>query len=97
MRPVTLFPLTYVSAPSHGSKTTHPVQNEILVNLVKAVYKCMDLVLWDALESFTFSLRACGAAESAVFIFDEMATQDNVLAGFGVFSANPEGAKENQY
>lgn len=38
----------------------------------------------------TFSLRACGAAEGAVFVFDKMATQDYVLAGFGVFSANPE-------
>lgn len=96
MRPVTLFPLTYVSAPSHGSKTTHPVQNEILTNLVLAVYICMDLVLWDALKIFTFSLRACGAAESAVFVFDKMATQDNVLAGFGIFSANSEGVQENQ-
>lgn len=45
---------------------------------------------------FTFSLRACGAAEGAVFIFDKMAAQDNVLAGFGVFSADPGEERENQ-
>lgn len=52
-------------------------------------------VLHDAVKTFTFSLRACGAAEGAVFIFDKMATQDNVLAGFGVFSADPGEEQEN--
>lgn len=48
------------------------------------------------MKTFTFSLRACGAAEGAVFIFDKMATQDNVLPSFGIFSANPEKEQENQ-
>lgn len=39
MRPVTLFPLTYVSAPSHGSKTTHPVHDTFYK--IKAICKCM--------------------------------------------------------
>lgn len=56
----------------------------------------VNLVLKDAVKTLTFSLRACGAAEGAVFIFDKMATQDNVLAGFGVFSADPGEEQENQ-
>lgn len=42
-------------------------------------------------RDFTFSLRAGGAAEGAVFIPDKMATKNNVLASFGIFTANPEG------
>lgn len=53
--------------------------------------------LSDAVKITTFSLRACGAAEGAVFVLDKMATQDNVLAGSGVFATNPEGAQQNQY
>lgn len=53
--------------------------------------------LSDAVKITTFSLRACGAAEGAVFVFDKMATQDNVLASFGVFTTNPEGAQQSQY
>lgn len=44
----------------------------------------------------TFSLRACGAAEGAVFIFDEMATENNVLASLGIFTANPDGRHGNR-
>lgn len=44
----------------------------------------------------TFSLRAGGAAEGAVFIPDEMATENNVLASLGVFTANPEGLKKKK-
>lgn len=43
----------------------------------------------------TFSLRACGAAEGAVFISDKMATENNVLASLGIFTADPEGGEEN--
>lgn len=43
MRPVTLFPLTYVSAPSHGSKTTHPVRDKFYT--CKAMCKCMNVNL----------------------------------------------------
>lgn len=42
-------------------------------------------------RDFTFSLRASGAAEGAVFILDKMATKNNVLASFGIFTADPEG------
>lgn len=48
------------------------------------------------MKTFTFPLRACGAAEGAVFVFDKMATQDNVLAGFGIFPADPGEEQENQ-
>lgn len=35
MGEVTLFPLTYVSVPSHGSKMTHPVRDKINVLMFK--------------------------------------------------------------
>lgn len=98
---VTLFPLTYVSASSHGSKTTQPVQGKIIGNeeftaqckLEMFMYVCY---FYSAVKAAcTFSLRACGAAEGAVFIFDKMATQNNVLSSFGIFTTNPELPQEN--
>lgn len=45
--------------------------------------------------AFTFTLRTGGAAEGAVFIFNKMATENNVLAGLGIFTANPEEKQDN--
>lgn len=43
----------------------------------------------------TFTLRTGGAAEGAVFILDKMATENNVLAGLGIFTADPEERQDN--
>lgn len=104
MGEVTLFPLTYVSAPSHGSRTTHPVPGKvhktiaifqqnisnICVYLLQYVFN-ISIKPHREQAASTFSLRACGAAEGAVFIFDKMAAENNVLASLGIFTANSEG------
>lgn len=43
----------------------------------------------------TFSLRACGAAEGAVLVSNEMAAENNVLASLGIFTTNPEGRADD--
>lgn len=45
--------------------------------------------------AFTFALRTGGAAEGAVFILNKMATENNVLAGLGIFTANPGERQDN--
>lgn len=45
--------------------------------------------------AITFALRTGGAAEGAVLVLDEMPTENNVLASFGVFTAHPEGGRDH--
>lgn len=45
--------------------------------------------------AFTFTLWTGGAAEGAVFILNKMATKNNILAGLGIFTANPEERKDS--
>lgn len=43
-----------------------------------------------AAADVTFALRTGGAAEGAVLVLDKVATENNVLASFGIFTAHPD-------
>ncbi len=53
-------------------------------------YMCMSM--WDCNVHHykTFSSRSSGAGESAVFFFDEVTTQNNVLSSAGILSPHPD-------
>lgn len=62
------------------------------MKLIKSTCKSF---VWGAAAAITFALRTGGAAEGAVLVLDEMATENNVLASFGVFTAHPEGEQDH--
>lgn len=62
------------------------------MKLIKSVCKTF---LSGAAAAVTFALRTGGAAEGAVLVLYEMATENDVLASFGVFTAHPEGGQDH--
>lgn len=95
MGEVTLFPLTYVSAPSHGSRMTQPDQENNSrrpsqhFNSPLEIYFTAHSHTQDH-PTFTFSLGAGGAAEGAVLVFNEVAAENDILTRSGIFTPNPD-------
>lgn len=92
---VTLFPLTYVSAPSHGSRMTQPDQENNSrrpsqhLNIGNIFTACSHTHTQDH-PAFTFPLGAGGAAEGAVLVFNEVAAENDILTRSGIFTPNPD-------
>lgn len=80
---VTLFPLTYVSAPSQGSRTTAAQEKKIPREALLTTLQ-QYLTFMCTATSLTFSHWASRTSEGAVLVFYEVTTEDYILTTAGI-------------